>query len=645
MALKSALYVDFDNVFGSLSRQNATAEKVFAGYPHKWVAWLEAGGDGGEPRDILVRRVYLNPKDFGNFRFRFTNAGFQTVDCPSFTRHGKNSADIQMVMDIMDALNHPTRFDEFIILSADSDFTPVLLRLREHGRLTTVYSTEMTAAPLKGAASRELHDYEFIEKALGVKDPHRAAREEAAEALAEARTVDDPAEELAFVAGAVVEEVAGARGPVPLAELPHIIRAAYPPFLGSNWLGYHSLRGLVDAIVSVRADLALGTEGMDGWLELVAPGNGNGGGNGSGNGSGTPPPEPVDDDTLREQVLDHIAGELAKSSVPLHGAVLGLNIPKLFGPRVRDSNWFGAGSLTQLIRGSGRSGMATSAYVIFDPGRHTLPEEGRGPSSSALADLPDDLAEFIEDAASFGWPRIGPAQIDQVIREAVALIGQGVTAAPELSVKVRDALRDAVDRGELPPDRFVSRANVNLLLNSLVKAEVDLAGQCTTEDDLRRQLYQSLLDLVAYNMSVAIEDATPMADRLMGYAAEDRAAEDRAAEDRAAEDRAAGDRADADGAEPPAPASPGEAPEPGEDPLVLYPPEPAQAPQGPADDPPAETPPALPAVSAAGTEPAPAPEPPAAPSTPAPFQDLRPSEEQDGPRPQPRARPWWARRE
>jgi uncharacterized LabA/DUF88 family protein len=52
------------------------------------------------------------------------------VDCPPLTQRGKTSADVYMVMDVLDALEHKTEFDEFIILSSDADFTPVLLRLR-----------------------------------------------------------------------------------------------------------------------------------------------------------------------------------------------------------------------------------------------------------------------------------------------------------------------------------------------------------------------------------------------------------------------------------------------------------------------------------------------------------------------------------
>ena len=57
-------------------------------------------------------------------RHHFLRAGFEVVDCPPLTAQLKNSADIRMVMDVRDILTHDTYFDEFVILSADADFTP-----------------------------------------------------------------------------------------------------------------------------------------------------------------------------------------------------------------------------------------------------------------------------------------------------------------------------------------------------------------------------------------------------------------------------------------------------------------------------------------------------------------------------------------
>ena len=177
--IRTALFVDFDNVFGSLFAIKQTAAQAFGRNPDAWLRFFETGMHAQQPgsdlppapRSILMRRCYLNPEGyidpartdrptdihepaersgatpvhFRGFRGFFTRAGFSVIDCPRLTRGIKNSADIVMAMDIMDALAHPTRFEEFIILSADADFTPVLVRLREYDRRTSVYANRLAA--------------------------------------------------------------------------------------------------------------------------------------------------------------------------------------------------------------------------------------------------------------------------------------------------------------------------------------------------------------------------------------------------------------------------------------------------------------------------------------------------------------------
>ena len=80
--------------------------------------WLEAGAyvtdrdDLMGERSILIRRCYGSPDRMRPFRAYFTRSGFQVVDCPPLTTSGKSSADIVMTLDIADAIEHRTRFNE-----------------------------------------------------------------------------------------------------------------------------------------------------------------------------------------------------------------------------------------------------------------------------------------------------------------------------------------------------------------------------------------------------------------------------------------------------------------------------------------------------------------------------------------------------
>jgi hypothetical protein len=175
--IKTALYLDFDNVFLGLRRESNAGALAFASNPSAWLAWFERGGHQAltepdatpNPRRFLVRRCYANPKLFWPYREAFVRAGFSVSDCPALTRMGKNSADMYMALDIYDALKHDTPRDEFIILSSDADFTPILTRLREHDRRSTIITNAVSAAALRAAADYAVTDTAFIRETLGIE--------------------------------------------------------------------------------------------------------------------------------------------------------------------------------------------------------------------------------------------------------------------------------------------------------------------------------------------------------------------------------------------------------------------------------------------------------------------------------------------
>jgi hypothetical protein len=127
-----------------------------------------------------LRRCYLNPDKFRRHRTGFVRAGFTVHDCPPLTTRGKNAADLWMAVDILDAIAHPTGFEEFIILASDADFTPVLLRLREHDRRTTLVNDPLMAAALRVACDVVVPQDRFMAEALGL--PAEAPVETATEA-------------------------------------------------------------------------------------------------------------------------------------------------------------------------------------------------------------------------------------------------------------------------------------------------------------------------------------------------------------------------------------------------------------------------------------------------------------------------------
>jgi hypothetical protein len=189
----SALYVDFDNIYTRLYEQDINLARTFGSNPQRWMRWIEGHalrmmyGDGVRRR-ILKRCCYLNPIRYHEFRPYFIRSAFQVVDCPPLTNYGKTSADIHLVMDCMDALAHPTRFDEIIILSGDADFTPLLLRIQEHARRSLVLSVGYTSPAYAAACSWRIREDWFISQAL--EETRDEAERDDRDARPEARADD-----------------------------------------------------------------------------------------------------------------------------------------------------------------------------------------------------------------------------------------------------------------------------------------------------------------------------------------------------------------------------------------------------------------------------------------------------------------------
>lgn len=166
---RSALYIDFDNFFGGLIRSDPDAAIKVVERPSMWLHRLAAELDGEHSRRWLSLRCYLNPagsiKDprrpadrllFWKFRAAFTRAGVEVVDCPTLAHGHKNGADMKIAVDVMSTLLGGLPFDEYVIASADSDFTPLLQCIRANDRQSTVIATGDTSLSYEALADRYL---------------------------------------------------------------------------------------------------------------------------------------------------------------------------------------------------------------------------------------------------------------------------------------------------------------------------------------------------------------------------------------------------------------------------------------------------------------------------------------------------------
>lgn len=263
----SAIFVDYDNIYLSLKRKDEEAAKRFSKDSHRWIRAIENGRlitptngpTNPAPRRMVMNRCYGNPvprrnqndnsTDMNSFPFvrhHFLRGGFEVIDCPPLTAQLKNSADIRMVMDIRDFLTHETFFDEFVILSSDADFTPLLHRLRAHARRTVVFSNDSTAAPYSALCDGEIRESSLIEMLL--EDLQVEAN---ANIALEAEPAPTPVTSGKMVRAEIVEEVVrsvlSASAPQPLEALAErAIRVlGHAKTVGTEWGEAGSFRDLL----------------------------------------------------------------------------------------------------------------------------------------------------------------------------------------------------------------------------------------------------------------------------------------------------------------------------------------------------------------------------------------------------------------
>ncbi|MGE0491988.1 MAG: NYN domain-containing protein [Vulcanimicrobiota bacterium] len=118
-----ALFIDFDNL--AIGVRQSGYDKFDIHLLMKRL--LEKGR-------ILFRRAYCDWSNFPEYKRPFHEAAIEMFDIPQRSIGGKNSADIRMVVDALDLCYTRPHIDLFVIASGDSDFSPLVSKLRENNK-------------------------------------------------------------------------------------------------------------------------------------------------------------------------------------------------------------------------------------------------------------------------------------------------------------------------------------------------------------------------------------------------------------------------------------------------------------------------------------------------------------------------------
>jgi len=83
---------------------------------------------------IVVKKAYCDFDRYKDFKRGLHEAAFEMIEIPHLRQSGKNSADIRMVVDALDLCYTKSHVDTFVIISGDSDFSPLVSKLRENDK-------------------------------------------------------------------------------------------------------------------------------------------------------------------------------------------------------------------------------------------------------------------------------------------------------------------------------------------------------------------------------------------------------------------------------------------------------------------------------------------------------------------------------
>jgi uncharacterized protein (TIGR00288 family) len=114
---------------------------------------------------IVVKKAYCDWERYKEFRPAMHYASFELIEVPHVSQSGKNSADIRMVVDALDLCYTKAHVDTFVILSGDSDFSPLVSKLRENNKTVIGVGVKSSTSQLLIANCDEFIYYDDLVRA------------------------------------------------------------------------------------------------------------------------------------------------------------------------------------------------------------------------------------------------------------------------------------------------------------------------------------------------------------------------------------------------------------------------------------------------------------------------------------------------
>ena len=212
-----AVFCDFENV--ALGVRDAKYAKFDIG---KVLERLLLKGS------IVVKKAYCDWERYKEFKAPMHEASFELIEIPHVRMSGKNSADIRMVVDALDLCYTKSHVDTFVIVSGDSDFSPLVSKLRENNKLVIGVGVKSSTSDLLIANCDEFIYYDDLVR----KEEQRRGRRKApakqgsGKQTAAAAAASAPSAPTALAVSESVSPAAPAAEAVPVEVPPAVSHAA-----------------------------------------------------------------------------------------------------------------------------------------------------------------------------------------------------------------------------------------------------------------------------------------------------------------------------------------------------------------------------------------------------------------------------------
>jgi uncharacterized protein (TIGR00288 family) len=175
-----ALFCDFENV--ALGVRDANYEKFDI---EKVLERLLLKGN------IVVKKAYCDWERYKAFQAPMHEASFELIEIPHVRQSGKNSADIRLVVDALDLCYTKSHVDTFVIISGDSDFSPLVSKLRENAKIVIGVGVKNSSSDLLIANCDEFIYYDdLVRQKRKAPAKKRATKAATAAASADATPVE-----------------------------------------------------------------------------------------------------------------------------------------------------------------------------------------------------------------------------------------------------------------------------------------------------------------------------------------------------------------------------------------------------------------------------------------------------------------------